>query len=454
MQADKQTISDIELFSYKRSKKAIFDIYNQTVTCGGSKKLHHYLNYPVTDLDYLEMRRNEISFFVNSKVELKLDRRRMDFIEHYLKIGRFPLRPNWIDAYADSIVDKLKQDSDYYVIREGIFHFVYLIKAFKNFIDDIDECEIPESLQKRLEFSITLLNNHRLAKMIKNPLKRSGDISPIAMNTMDAFIRRKYNREVEMFLDTVYHIDVMSSMASMVTKNDYSLVEYVDSKHPVFEAEECFHPLWEQPVCNDFSFIKDKNLCFLTGPNMSGKSTFLKTVGLLVYLAHAGFPVPASSLKLSPLNVLFTTINLADNLGLGFSHFYSEVRRVKEMAIALQSKERMLVIFDELFKGTNVKDAFDATLMVVQSLSRIENCFFFISSHILEVAEELAESNRIDFKCFESEIKNNKAQYDYRIKNGISEERIGYQIVKNENIENILNGIINRQTLQKVSVSE
>lgn len=106
---------------------------------------------------------------------------------------------------------------------------------------------------------------------------------------------------------------------------------------------------------------------------MSGKSTFLKTIGLHIYLAHLGFPVPAKKLKISIFDGLFTTINLADNLNLGYSHFYSEVKKVKDIVLKINSKKNLIVIFDELFRGTNVKDAYDASLIIISTLAKIRD---------------------------------------------------------------------------------
>ena len=229
-------------------------------------------------------------------------------------------------------------------------------------------------------------------------------------------------------------------------KEQFCLPEYSDKESFIFEVENCIHPLLSNPIPNSFRLDDSLSLFFITGPNMSGKSTFLKTVGILTYFAHLGIPVPATSLKIPIFNGLFTTINLSDSISQGFSHFFSEVNRIKEMSLKVQEKKNLVVIFDELFRGTNVKDAYDGTLMIVNSLSKIKGVFFFISTHILEVAEQLSNSNNIDFKCFESILNIDKPIYDYKLKEGVTEERVGMQIIKNEKIEEILKEIIKKQS--------
>jgi len=177
-------------------------------------------------------------------------------------------------------------------------------------------------------------------------------------------------------LNIVYKIDVLQTFAKIVKMDGFSLPEYVTDKNPVFEVTEGFHPFLESPISNSFSFKRNSSLCFLTGPNMSGKSTFMKTMGLMIYLSHIGLPVPAKHFKTSIFDGLFTTINLTDSLNLGYSHFYSEVKRVKDIVIKINSKRNLFIIFDELFRGTNVKDAYDASLMIISALAKIRDNFF------------------------------------------------------------------------------
>ncbi len=141
---------------------------------------------------------------------------------------------------------------------------------------------------------------------------------------------------------------------------------------------------------------------------------------------------------------IVTTINLSDDLNRGYSHFYSEVSRIKETALKLKEKEKLFVIFDELFRGTNVKDAFDASLLIIKSFANISDSTFFISTHITEVAEKINNLSNIDFKYFDSKLVDNVPTYDYKLEKGISYERLGLYILKNENIIEILESISKR----------
>jgi DNA mismatch repair protein MutS len=135
---------------------------------------------------------------------------------------------------------------------------------------------------------------------------------------------------------------------------------------------------------------------------------------------------------------LITTINLSDNIESGYSHFFSEVQRIKLLAESLIESEKMVVILDELFRGTNVKDAFDASLAVISALSTIKNSFFLISTHIVELVPELKKHENISFMHLETVFRNDQPEFTYQLKEGVSKEKVGMFIIKKEGIIDII----------------
>ncbi len=166
----------------------------------------------------------------------------------------------------------------------------------------------------------------------------------------------------------------------------------------MLRAANLAHPCIDNAIGNDINMNEDSNVVFLTGANMAGKSTLMKSIGIGLYLAHMGFPVAAASMEFSVREGLYSSINVADNIGLGYSHFYAEVVRVKQAAEAAASGKRLLLMFDELFKGTNVKDAYDGTLAVTEAFADYRDCLFIVSTHIIEVGEALKGKNNV--QCF------------------------------------------------------
>jgi len=173
---------------------------------------------------------------------------------------------------------------------------------------------------------------------------------------------------------------------------------------------------------------------------MAGKSTFMKSIGISLYLAHIGFPIAASRMIFSVREGMYSSINVADNIGLGYSHFYAEVIRVKQAARAVATGKSLLLMFDELFKGTNVKDAYDGTLAVTQGFADYKESLFIVSTHIIEVGEALKPLPNIRFMYMPTIMEGNRPKYTYRLQEGITEDRQGMLIIRNEGILNMLYG--------------
>jgi DNA mismatch repair protein MutS len=438
---DKQTIRDLELFPEKRNDKSILSVYNKTATIGGREMLHEVFSSPVSDPIILENRKTEINFFHDNDFYIALNSGQLDYIEWYLRNQRVPLKANILDAAMDSVINKLKPDNNYYTISEGILHIIRLLNKLDLLIEEIGLVPMPLTLGQDFD----KIKNFIKSKSLKKVLRQSDDLSFTQINSLDNFFRVSGKYAFREVLDIVYRIDILQTLSKLIKNNGFILPEYSSEALPVFEVLEANHPLLDSSVANSFSFNQNSNLCFITGPNMSGKSTFLKTMGVMIYLAHLGFPVPAKKLSISLFDGIFTTINLTDNLNIGYSHFYSEVKRVKDLVTRINTEKKLFIIFDELFRGTNVKDAYDASLIIISALARIRNNFFFISTHILEVAETIDNKESIMFRCFESDLIDNQPVYDFKLKSGISKERVGLLIIKNENIIEILDEIVSKQ---------
>ena len=438
---DKQTIRDLEILPDRRNDNSIYSFYKRTTTVGGQELLHEMFSNPVSDFEFLQNRKYEIAFFYENNLCLELNSDQLDFIEYYLRNQRVPLKDNIIDASFDGVKNKLKLDRDYYTISKGILHIIQLLNKLKLFLAESQSFPLHLTLNEDLD----KIRKFVASKTLKKALSQTEDLSFSQINRLDQFFRVSNKNQLRELLETVYKIDVLQTLSKIMKSDGFTLPDYRSGSQPLFEVVDAFHPLLSTPIPNSFMFNPDSNLCFLTGPNMSGKSTFLKTIGLHIYLAHLGFPVPAKKLNISVFDGLFTTINLTDNLNLGYSHFYSEVKRVKDIVLKINSQKKLIVIFDELFRGTNVKDAYDASLIIISTLAKIRDNLFFISTHLLEVAENLDKNDSIMFNCFESELINQKPLYDFKIKEGISKERIGMLIIKNENIIEILEEIVRKQ---------
>ena len=171
---------------------------------------------------------------------------------------------------------------------------------------------------------------------------------------------------------------------------------------------------------------------------MGGKSTFIKAVGVAVYLAHTGMGVPAQQMQLTLFDGLLSNINVVDNIVQGESYFFNEVQRIKKTIDKISDGKKWLILIDELFKGTNVQDAMKCSSTVIEGLLKIKNAAFILSTHLYEIGEDLKKYTHIQFKYFETAVVNEQLYFSYQLKDGISNDRLGYLILKREGVVEML----------------
>lgn len=436
---DVQTFADLNIFSERKDDNSIFKYFDKTQTYKAKDMLMDFMKNPVNDINELRNRNATIKYILEKPFEYKISSKNLDFIEYYINENTTILKNNFIDSLANKIEYILKPRNEYYVISKGIEilkkHLIYLSLVVKS----IESTDLPLFLQyfvKEVKGIIEKKNINLVLAYRKKLWFRK-------ISQFDFLFRELELESIKKVLDLTYKLDVFFSISEAAKNSNFSFPEFIIAENPNLNIKELFHPLLDTPISNSIKMGDQSKLCFLTGANMSGKSTFLKSIGLCVYLAHIGFPVPAKSMEITVFNGLLSTINLADSINKGYSHYYSEVKRVKETALLIKEHKKVIVIFDELFRGTNVKDAFDASLLITSAFSKIQNSLFFVSTHITEIAEELEKHKNIFFKYFESGLNGEIPIYNYKLKSGVSKERLGLQIVKNEKILEVLDEITN-----------
>lgn len=227
-------------------------------------------------------------------------------------------------------------------------------------------------------------------------------------------------------------------MALAMQKFRLTFPQFVEQQQPMLEATQLYHILLPIPTPYDVNMNKDSNFIFLTGANMAGKSTFIKSVGCTVFLAHLGMGVPATHMRLTLFDGLLSNINVVDNIAKGESYFFNEVQRIRNTILKINDGRKWLVLIDELFKGTNVQDAMKCSSTVIKGLIKIKNSLFILSTHLYEIGEELQQYSNISFRYFETTVKDDQLEFSYVLKNGISNDRLGYLILKREKVVEML----------------
>ena len=143
-------------------------------------------------------------------------------------------------------------------------------------------------------------------------------------------------------------------------------------------------------------------------------------------------------MRLSLFDGVLSNINVVDNIVKGESYFFNEVQRIKNTLLKITDNRKWLVLIDELFKGTNVQDAMKCSSTVIKGLIKIKNSVFILSTHLYEIAEELKKYPNISFKYFETSINDDQLEFSYHLKDGISNDRLGYLILKREKVVEML----------------
>jgi DNA mismatch repair protein MutS len=204
-----------------------------------------------------------------------------------------------------------------------------------------------------------------------------------------------------------------------------------------FEIGGLYHPLIKNPVRNDFVAVK--NVILLTGPNMSGKSTFLKAISLCVYLGHTGLAVPASKANIPFYNTISAAINLTDSIVSGYSHFMSEIITLKNVLTEAVQHKKCFAVFDELFRGTNIEDALEISTATIKGLVKITNSLFIISTHLHQLKDiEEIQNSQVATYFIECELNDNIPGFTYKLKEGWSDLKLGGILFEREGLNKML----------------
>jgi DNA mismatch repair ATPase MutS len=232
----------------------------------------------------------------------------------------------------------------------------------------------------------------------------------------------KHGPQIRGWLAAVGQLEALTALSAYAYEHPGDVFpEFVQAgKSALYEAECLAHPLLPigKAVSNDVKLGDGLQLIILSGPNMAGKSTFIRSVGANAVLAQAGAPVRASRLRLSPLNVA-ASICILDSLSGGISRFYAEIHRVKLVSDLTLGPVPVLFLLDELLSGTNSHDRLAGTEFVVRSFVE-HNAIGIVSTHDLALAKIPESMGERAANChFEDRFEDGQLIFDYKMKPGI-----------------------------------
>lgn len=240
--------------------------------------------------------------------------------------------------------------------------------------------------------------------------------------------RERNGKNLKEWLEVMHEIDALSSISNLAFENenwtypavlDNSEIDGVNIGHPL---------LGKKAIKNTFSLMREQKAALITGSNMSGKSTFLRTIGVNLVLSYIGAPVCADKFSCGIMNI-YTCMRTKDNLEESISSFYAEILRIKILIEACKKGEKIFFLLDEIFKGTNSKDRHTGAIVLIKQLIKYGGTGL-VSTHDLELCDLEKENKSIINYNFREFYENDKIKFDYTLRKGKSETQNAIHLMK------------------------
>lgn len=436
---DKQTLADLNVTN--NQYRDLFDLFDGTVTLGGRDTLYSYFLDPLSAKPKILDRQWIIRYMQEVDITDILDKYMMQDLEQYLSLPLEPYSPTRTSYYLELVttnflsVDFKKR---HLLIRRSIHEIAKIIDYLNVFLGAVKSAHPTKSFIadyfNKIDRVLEDIDLGEFEKLLEDKLSLE---LMIKYDYLFRNIKRNAIREV---FAVLYQLDALYGVA-ICTKERHLVFPDIKDHDPgsdMVRIQAGYNLFLEDPVKNDIEIKSGGNLWYLTGANMTGKSTLLKTIGTCVYLAHMGFPVPAEAMETVLFDGILATINLGDNISAGASHFFNEVLRLKHLAELLAAGNKIFVLMDELFKGTNHNDASEATSQLISCLRGFENSIFLLSSHITEISSSLEEKGAV-MKHLGVKLDESKGLiFTYKLLEGVAQDKLGMWLLKREQVFNVL----------------
>jgi DNA mismatch repair protein MutS len=440
MRADPQTIEDLELFAAAGGGEPLRARIDRCRTALGSRRLADRLAHPSSDPEILGAWFAALGFIHESELVFDIDGSRVAHLDRYLDAALASTGDRALRSGAiETLWIGLRDPGLVALAKEGAALLSALLAEVLPIAEALAEDPVPAALRVpargivELEAKLGLRSSQARATRLRGALD------------VDDHLRRRHRGDMKRFLSLVADLDVYFAASELLSEG-WNLPEVLPgsgASGPAVhvEATGAWHPFLEAAESVSFRIDPSRHLHVVSGPNMAGKTTFLRTIALCTWLAHCGLPVPASGMRFRPLGALFVTLHPRDDLRNGVSLFLAEVLRVREILGAVASGQPTLAIFDELFRGTNPHDAAVATDRVIRGLSGLPQAAIVASTHLAELAESLSGVPGVKQSCFRGEVVGEVLRFDYRLRDGVSHQRLGLELLERHGLGALLDGL-------------
>ena len=444
LQLDGHTLKDLEIFGAEEGEATLFEFCNKTRTDGGARLLKQRMEKPWSDPVNIRDTQDAIAFILaNRDAFTKLPSAfAAGRTEHYShEVIPIVVYENPIEFTFGAFSLWANHSSHYLSIVRGVQLACRLIRALRAFLQRDELGSAKGELAPLVEEMRALVSRSGFSKV---PVEEVGSWAWRILR-LDQVFRLQEKEALGRLLVIIYEIDALVAMADVTRDHNFVMPQLEEGPLRVI-ATGLVHPFLEEPVANPVEIDQNHRVLFLTGPNMAGKTTYLRSFAIAYYMAHLGMGVPATGFSFVPAQRLFSAISLSDDLRGGVSYFRAEALRAKAVARAIADGYRVVAIMDEPFKGTNVKDALDASLAILKRFATKQDCLFMFSSHLIELSENLSSTNQIDCRNFEADEGGGKLRFDYLLRSGVSDQRLGMRVLEEEGVFDLLDARVSVNT--------
>jgi DNA mismatch repair ATPase MutS len=433
---DKHTLKDLEIFGSNSTDTSLFKFCNLTRSDGGADVLYRRMQKPWSSAERIQNTQAAITYIMRHRACFAKmpSAYAMDRTHAYLhEVMPVIMDRNPIEFGFSALSLRTNHDRYYYKIITGVQITNGLIRTAKAFVNQPTLTSAVGEIAPYINEMREILDRPHLKKLVDDDV--GGWFWKILR--LDQMFRLDEKVSINRILKLVFEIDALIAMADVTSQNKFVMPDLQEGPLAI-NAESLVHPFVPSPVPNAVTLDQNQRVLFLTGPNMAAKTTYLRAIATALYFAHLGMGVPASSFKFTPAQHLFSSISLSDDLHNGVSYFRAEALRAKAVAQAIADGNRVIALLDEPFKGTNVKDALDASLAILERFSTKQDCLFIFSSHLIELSDELTVTQQIDCRYFEADESTETLGFDYLLRSGVSSQRLGMRVLQEEGVFELL----------------
>ncbi|MBR6176808.1 MAG: hypothetical protein IKQ70_02850 [Bacteroidales bacterium] len=315
--------------------------------------------------------------------------------------------------------DKIEKTEKAFKKYYSLFRIIENINNVpQKFSDEIKSKTISKALGELATIALRYEQRHNLIMALFGQGLFSYDI---IINTKFENWERKYCSKIKHWFEIIAEYDFLFSLANLKFNNPNWCFPKPAEKEFILNAKNAGHPLIQDEKCvrNNINFSDQKYLIILTGANMAGKSTYLRTIGTNLILSQLGAVVCAESFEFSPVEIL-TSIRTSDSVQESESYFFAELKRLQKIITKLESGATLFVIVDEMLRGTNSKDKHDGSEKFLRKLLKYK-CYGIFATHDINIGNLREEyPQNIATKCFEITFDSDRLIFDYTLKDGIS----------------------------------